>query len=139
MVGVVRRRYRVIISAMSSTAIICGVFLILIGLVGYGYGLNIGHASPTALIPIGFGAVLAILGLIGRVNESLRKHLMHVAVIVALLGLIGAVYSLFRNGMPTELLGAGPLSQIAMALVCLLFVVLAVRSFIEARRDRTAI
>ena len=33
-------------------------------------------------------------------------------------------------------LSAGVISQIAMAAVCLLFVVLAVRSFIEARRER---
>jgi hypothetical protein len=96
-----------------------------------------GYASPTALIPAVFGLILLILGLIGRGKESLRKHVMHAAVIIGLLGFIAALVGLFRKGMPASF-GAGPISQIAMALVCLIFVVLAVRSFIEARRSRLA-
>ena len=120
---------------MSSTAIVCGVLLILIGVVGYAYGISIGHASLTAWIPAGVGIILAILGLVGRGNENLRKHIMHAAVVVALLGFIAALAGLFRNRMPASF-GAGPISQIAMAIVCLIFVVLAVRSFIAARRAR---
>jgi hypothetical protein len=118
---------------MSATSIVFGVILILIGAAGYAYGLSTGHASITALIPAFFGVVLAILGWLAQVKENLRKHLMHVAVVIALLGFIlptGRLASKF-----SELsLSAAVLSQAAMAFVCLIFVIFAVRSFAAARR-----
>ena len=118
---------------MSLTAIYCGVLLIIVGIAGYVYGMSIGHASPTALIPAAFGLLLAVLGFIARSRDDLRKHIMHVAVLLGLVGFIAALGSLFRNGVPSSL-GAGPLSQIAMAVICLVFVILCVKSFIDARR-----
>jgi hypothetical protein len=118
---------------MSLTAIYCGVLLIIVGIAGYVYGISIGHASPTALIPAAFGLLLAVLGFIARSRDDLRKHIMHVAVLLGLVGFIAALGSLFRNGVPSSL-GAGPLSQIAMAVICLVFVILCVKSFIDARR-----
>ena len=73
---------------MPNTSIICGSLLVIIGLVGYGYGLMNGNASLTALIPAAFGFVLEICGFVAKSKEPLRKHLMHVAVVVALLGFI---------------------------------------------------
>lgn len=118
---------------MALTAIYCGILLIIVGVVGYVYGMSIGHASPTAFIPAAFGVVLAILGFVARAKDDLRKHIMHVAVIIGLIGFIAALGSMFRNGIPTSI-GAGPLSQIAMAVICLVFVILCVKSFIDARR-----
>lgn len=121
---------------MSSVSIGCGVLLILVGIVGYIYGLMNGNASVTALIPAFFGIVLAILGAVAGARENLRKHLMHVAVIICLLGFIlpaGRLIS--RIGDLT--LSAAVISQIAMALVCLVFVILCVKSFADARRSRT--
>lgn len=116
---------------MPSTAIWFGRLLILVGAVGYGYGFYGGNQSLTALIPAAFGIVLMLLGHLAS-NESLRKHLMHAAVLVGLLGFIAALVALFRKGMP-ETLGAGNISQIAMGVICLIFVLLSVRSFISAR------
>ena len=119
---------------MPTTAVIFGVLLILIGIVGYCYGLMTGHASPTALIPAAFGLLLAILGSIARSNEGIRKHLMHAAVLIALLGfLMTAGRLLMKLGELT--FGAALLSQVSMAILCLIFVILAVRSFIAARRS----
>jgi len=42
---------------------------------------------------------------------------------------------MFRKGVPTTL-SAGIVSELAMAIVCLAFVVLCVRSFIAVRRER---
>ena len=118
---------------MPSTSIVCGALLILIGVIGYINGVMTEHASPTALIPAAFGLLLILLGVFARANEGLRKHLMHAAVLIALLGfLIPAVRLLMNLGSLTY--NAAVVSQISMALVCLLFVILAVRSFIEARR-----
>lgn len=122
---------------MPFTSILCGVLLILVGVVGYAYGMSTGHASPTALIPAAFGIVLALLGVISRAKDDLRKHLMHGAAAVALIGFILTAGRLVMN-LSDLTLSAAVLSQLAMALICLVFVVLAVKSFADARRSRVA-
>jgi hypothetical protein len=120
---------------MPNTAIWSGRILILIGIIGYGWGLYTGAASLTALIPAGFGILIMFLGHWAAMRDGLRKHLMHAAVIIGLLGFIAALVGLFRKGMPTGI-GAGSLSQITMAVVCLVFVILSARSFVAARSER---
>ena len=118
---------------MTTLSVICGVLLILIGVIGYGYGYSIGHASPTALIPAAFGVLIALFGAVGAAKPDIRKHVMHVAV---LLGLIGFLIPAVRLLMKASEFAMTPavISQLAMSLVCLVFVVFAVRSFIAARR-----
>ena len=120
---------------MPLTAIICGILLVLIGVVGYVNGQAAGHGSPTALIPAAFGIVLAALGALSQAKESLRKHLMHAALVVALLGFIATAGRLLSR---VSELSASPavISQALMAIVCLAFVVLGIRSFAAARRNR---
>ena len=120
---------------MPSTAIALGVLLILIGIVGYIYGMMNGNASITALIPAFFGIVLAGLGLASRAKENLRKHLMHAAVVVALLGFILPAGGLISRISDLSF-SVAVLSQILMAAVCLVFVILGIKSFADARRNR---
>lgn len=118
---------------MPSISIACGTLLILIGIIGYIIGMMTPPASITALIPAFFGVALAALGVLARYKESLRKHLMHAAVVIALIGFIlpaGRVIS--KIGELTY--NAAFVSQVLTALVCLLFVVLAIKSFADARR-----
>jgi hypothetical protein len=122
---------------MPSVSITCGMLLILIGVVGYAYGMTSGHASITALIPAAFGIVLLILGFVAKSSDGLRKHLMHAAVIVGLIGFLIPAWRLLSK-ISEITMSAAFLSQLSMALVCLVFVILAVRSFIEARRNREA-
>lgn len=120
---------------MPSTAIALGVLLILIGIVGYAYGQIEGAASITALIPAFFGILLAGLGAAARAKENLRMHLMHAALLVALIGFImptGRLASKFGELSMTPAV----VSQISMAAVCLLFLILGIKSFIDARRNR---
>lgn len=105
--------------------------MILVGLIGYGYGLSDGAASVTALIPAFFGIVIMACGHFAMA-EGRRKLMMHIAVAIGLLGFIAALGAVFRKGMP-ETFGVGTLSQIAMAVICFIFVALCVRSFIAAR------
>jgi hypothetical protein len=119
---------------MPNTSIIFGSLLIIIGIIGYVYGFATGHASPTALIPAAFGIVMAILGFAANAKEDLRKHLMHAAVLIALLGFVMTAGRLLMK-IGELSLGAAVLSQLSMAVVCLLFVIFAVRSFIAARRE----
>ncbi|MEO8648412.1 MAG: hypothetical protein ABI539_04520 [Acidobacteriota bacterium] len=118
---------------MPSTSIACGTLLILIGILGYVNGMMTEHASLTALIPAAFGIILVLLGVFARMRDRLRRHLMHAAVIIALVGFIltaGRVIS--KIGELSY--SAAVVSQVSMALVCLLFVVLAIKSFSDARR-----
>lgn len=118
---------------MPSAAVWTGRILILIGILGYAYGLYSGKASFTALIPAVFGIVIIALGHFSQARESISKHLMHAAMLVGLLGFVlpaGRLLSKF-----SELsFSAAVISQAAMALVCLIFVLMGVRSFIQARQ-----
>jgi hypothetical protein len=119
---------------MPSTAIGCGLALILIGIAGYVWGMLGDRASITALIPAFFGLVIALLGAFARSNESLRKHLMHGALLVALIGLVIPAYRLISMGSSLSLTPA-VVSQAAMALICLIFLILGIQSFVNARRS----
>ncbi len=119
---------------MPNLAIGCGIVLILIGFLGYVNGVINDKASITALIPAFIGLVLAVLGVVSNMNEGLRKHLMHGAVLIALLGFIATAG---RLGSRLSELTATPavISQALTALVCLIFIILAIRSFAAARRS----
>ena len=122
---------------MPSTAIACGTLLVLIGILGYVNGVMTNHASFTALIPAIVGIVLLLLGIFARKSEGLRKHLMHAAVLVALLGFIASAGRLVMR-LSELTYNAAVVSQVSMALVCLLFVILAIKSFADARRRNEA-
>ena len=119
---------------MPSTAIGCGLSLILVGIAGYVWGMMDGKASITALIPALFGLVIALLGAFAKSNENLRKHLMHVAVLVGLIGFIIPAFRLLSK-LGDLTLSAAVVSQAAMALICLIFVILCIQSFVNARRS----
>jgi small-conductance mechanosensitive channel len=119
---------------MANTAIWVGRLLVVLGIAGYGYGMYTGNPSLTAFIPAAFGIVLMICGHLAIAKENWRKHLMHVAVLLALIGFIlpvGRLVSKFSD----LTLSAAVISQILMAILCLVFVVLGVRSFAAARQS----
>lgn len=120
---------------MPFITVIFGGLLIIIGIAGYLYGMMNDKASITAMIPAFFGIVLTGLGVAAGGMESLRKHLMHVAVVIGLLGFILPLGRLLPN-ITGLTMSAAVISQIAMSVVCLVFVILAVRSFIAARANR---
>jgi hypothetical protein len=117
---------------------LCGALLIILGIVGYIHGQSTGHASPTALIPAAFGILFVIFGVVSQMKEGLRKHLMHAAAVLALIGLV-AVGGRLLSRLGDLTASVAVLSQVAMAVICLIFLVLAVRSFIGARRERAEV
>jgi hypothetical protein len=118
---------------MPSTAILFGRLLIILGIIGYGYGMYNANASPTALIPAIFGLILMILGHFAKSKENLRKHLMHAAVVVGLLGFIMPIGRILSKISDFSLSFATSM-LLAMAILCLTFVILCVNSFIAARK-----
>jgi preprotein translocase subunit Sss1 len=121
---------------MPSTSIISGILLILIGIAGYVFSIFDGNKSVTALIPAAFGLLLLIFGLIAQSKENLRKHLMHAAVLVGLIGFLIPTFRLISQASNIKV-SLAVLSQAAMAIVCLFFVILSIQSFVNARRSRT--
>lgn len=111
-----------------------GGTLTVLGVVGY---IMSGAASLTALIPAIFGVLFITLGAAAR-SERSRKHAMHAAAVLALLGAVftagGLVQALRMLGGSAVERPQAVIAQAVMALLCLVFLGFAVRSFIHARR-----
>ncbi|WP_020468120.1 hypothetical protein [Zavarzinella formosa] len=126
---------------MAPISILFGLLLTGVGLIGYLAPTTFGEVgekgtSPTALIPVGFGAVLILCGLIVLAKPGLRKHVMHLAAMVGLLGAIGGVMPLVRNQF--DFTKSGTVAGALMIVLSAAFVGLCVRSFIAARKARKA-
>jgi hypothetical protein len=126
---------------MAKLTVVFGVLLLLLGA---GCFIGTGSAYPTALIPLWFGLVLCVAGVLANTEDSKKRMIwMHIAVTVGLVGFIGAASRAIlvyvrAHGEPL----AHPIAieeQIAMAGLCAIYVGLCVRSFIAARRGRSAL
>ncbi|MDR3669148.1 MAG: hypothetical protein P4L35_20150 [Ignavibacteriaceae bacterium] len=116
---------------MPKISVVFGVLLSVLGLYGY---FGMGRISVTALIPLFIGVPIIFLGILAFDDNKL-KHSMHAASVLILLGLIGSVYRLAHK----VILGNNDRSSIiliVMSLLCLMFLILAINSFIAARKAR---
>jgi uncharacterized membrane protein HdeD (DUF308 family) len=122
---------------MSSTTITFAFAYLVLGIGGF---VLTGSTHKTALIPCFFGVLFLIFGLLAR-KDNLRKHAMHAAVLIALLALLGTAKALaylpdlFRG---TSEKPAAVITQSLNAGLSILYIFLAVRSFIQARRARSS-
>ena len=133
---------------MPAVTVLFGLLLIALGVWGYwggdlGFWAPLGFQPPaklssTALIPAVAGILLLLSGLLAF-KESRLKHAMHAAAMVGLLGFVAAgsrlISTLINKG---KVEGVGGASLTVMALLCGVFVVLCINSFIQARRRRRA-
>lgn len=115
------------------------IFAAIFILLGIGAYLGTGTQSWTALIPAIFGLLLALAG--GFALISL-KHGGHIAALLGVLGFLGTVRGLITlpalfAGAPVERPEA-VVTQAIMAVLCVAFVALCVKSFIDARRGKKA-
>lgn len=124
---------------MAWPTIICGVILMVDGVIGYSQQ-DPEHVSRTALIPTWFGLALLLCGLLAF-KDGLRKHVMHLAAMIGLVGAIGGFMPLMRQYNKSGSIDPTKPSAVAgevMIFVCIVFVVLCVKSFIDARKARRA-
>jgi hypothetical protein len=127
---------------MAVPTLIAAVLLIVVGVVGYATqdpDPEKGR-SLTALIPAAVGWVLGICGFLAY-NDRFRKHAMHLAAVVGVLGFLGGFMPLQRQYKLTgevDPLKPSAVSGLLMSLICLVFVGLCVKSFIDARKARSA-
>ena len=122
---------------MPSTTLTFAFAYLVLGIGGF---VLTGSTHKTALIPCVFGVLFFIFGLLAR-KDNLRKHAMHAAVLVALLALLGTAKALaylpdlFRGSSEKP---AAVITQSLNAGLSILYIFLAVRSFIQARRARSS-
>ncbi len=96
-----------------------------------------GKSRVTALIPAFVGLPVAILGCVGCCKPAANKHAAHVAVVLTLLGTLGGLGMGFKN-MGAEGKETAVLAQLIMGGVCLVHVILSIKSFIAAKKAREA-
>ena len=124
---------------MAKVTLFFAVALIALGLIGY---LGTGSLHATALIPTCWGLALGLFGLLAMSpSEARRKLFMHINVTIGLLGFLGATVEAIRGYVHDTSLGHEPnqialASKATMAGLLLVYVILCVRSFINARRAR---
>lgn len=110
----------------------------ILSLIGLGAYIN-NPESWTALIPAFFGLPLLVLGLLAR-NERWRKHAMHAAAGIALLGFLGTirgVLNVARMLSGEEIIRPrAAVVQAVMAVLLAVFLALCINSFVQARRNR---
>jgi hypothetical protein len=124
---------------MAKLTIVFGILLVLIAAAGF---VATGSSHPTALIPGLIGLFFVLFGALANTTDSKKRMLwMHISVTVALLtflGLIKADINVYQlaNGISFP----HPVAieeKAATSLLCLIYVLLCVRSFINARRQRS--
>ncbi len=122
---------------MTLTTLITGALLVAIG--SAAYVLSDGR-TMTALIPAFVGAPILLCGAVA-LAERARRHAIHGALALALIGLLGSAPGVVKA--VAWLAGTAPERpfavqvQTAMAVVCLAYVILGIRSFIAVRRARS--
>ena len=105
--------------------------------------------SVTAMIPAFIGIALILLVLLAESKPNARKHIMHIAVLIGLLSffavakmIIPAVSEMnWLKGEPNGIIQTSmlkPLSMLSSAGILLIFVILCVISFVQARKEMAA-
>ena len=114
--------------------IIYGVALVVTGLFGY---FKSDGVSVTALIPAFLGTPVLVLSLLSR-NPKFLKIGMHINVLIALMGFIATAKDtiglISGNDFENPLAGY---SKYITCILSLIFIILAVNSFIQARKTKS--
>jgi hypothetical protein len=130
---------------MPSLSVVFGVVLTALGLVAYfnpeplGVGKDGTPATPghpSALSPVGVGAILVAAGLVAMAAPGMRKHAMHLAAAVALLGTLGGLVPVILRNFRFEEVAVKV--GLGMAVLSAIFLALCVNSFVQARKARSA-
>ena len=120
---------------MAKITCVIGGLLVLLGLGAY---LGTGTKSITAMIPTFFGIPVLLAGLIA-LKETWRIYAVRAALFFTFLGFVGGLRGL--SGLFKMLSGAtvnkpnAVYVQLTLSLLCLLHLIFAIRSFLQAKRD----
>ncbi|MCS7064529.1 MAG: hypothetical protein NZM04_10935 [Methylacidiphilales bacterium] len=122
---------------MAKLSIFFGLLLIATGLVGQ-YLLE--SRSTSALIPTIPGVLLLILGALAMKFTDMSKHFMHASAVISSLGSL--VLFMAVPKLPDLISGTAQrpnaiIMQLIMGLLCLIFLILCIRSFRRARQAQS--
>ena len=119
---------------MALVAIVFGVLLIMQGL-AFWLAAGFEAARFTAAIPGFFGVALLLLGILSLLLPAIRKHLMHVTILVALLGIAGGIVMGLKSLGAEEIQWSKVWDQGILAFLCIVYFGYCLASFIQARRS----
>ncbi len=120
---------------MPRIALAVGAVLIIVGI--WAFTSSQPGASPTALIPAVLGVLIGGAGLAALRGGDVRRHAMHAAAAVALIGVLGSLGQFIAQpAAGSEHADVARTAGFLNLLLCGFFLVLAIRSFINARRAR---
>ncbi|MGD0647580.1 MAG: hypothetical protein ABR971_06275 [Acidobacteriaceae bacterium] len=115
-------------------------FGVALAAVSLGFWIGTGRTETAALHPAGVGVLLILCGTLANTENAKKRMLwMHIAVTF---GLIGFLITGIRAGIELAkgtAMSINPMAfeeRVVVALICLIYVTLCVRSFIAARRAR---
>jgi hypothetical protein len=97
-------------------------------------------SSVTALIPAFVGGLLLICAAIAS-RPALHRHGIHAALVVALVGALGSLMNVVKIGQLLDGSASRPvaiITSLILFVLCAGYVALGVRSFVAARKARTA-
>lgn len=118
---------------MHRWTILFGLLLVAIGLGGYYFA---DAKQPMALIPAVLGIAMFVCGVVAA-QGAMRRLAIHVAALIGMIGFVGPMVTIF-NDITNTANTAEVLAKGLTSALCLMFVLMCVNSFLEARRARTA-
>lgn len=120
---------------MAKLTIVFGILLMVLAVIGF---VSTGSTHPTALIPAALGLLFILFGVMANTPDSKKRMVwMHISVTIALLAFLGTIpadVDSLRLSRGVEFPHpAAVLEKAAMSLLCLIYVLFCVRSFVNAR------
>lgn len=119
---------------MARIAIVFGALLVALG-IGFFVYTGMDWGKITSLIPAFFGIPLIGLGALAM-SDRFRMHAMHGAALLGLVGFAMPAVMVIRGMIRGDEFNPAKMEQSAMAVLCLIFLGLCVKSFIDARIAR---
>ena len=121
--------FRVLSLSIEFLTTLYGLFMIIWGVT---ISFISGSSSVTSMIPAFIGVPLAFIGFLSMIKPTLRKALMHIAVVIGIITFLGGLD--FFRGMFTNYYAG--LSKLMLLITGFVYVYFCVQSFIFVRRQK---
>ena len=121
--------FRILSLSVEVLSIVYGLFL-----VAWGFSISLlsGSSSITSFIPSFIGFPLVLIGFISLVRPSLRKALMHIAVLIGVIAFLGGL-DFFRGMLSNYYAG---MSKLMLMVTGFFYVYVCVKSFLFVRGQK---
>ena len=121
--------FRVFSLSIELITLIYGLFMVI-----WAFSISIiaESSSLTSLVPAFIGSPLILIGFISMLKPTLRKALMHIAVLIGILAFLGGL-DFFRGMFNNYYAG---LSKLMLLITGFVYVYFCIQSFIHVRRQK---